>query len=69
VTNLSTKNFYPRILANAVSVFGTEEAAKHWMARPAMGVNQQRPIDLLATPAGVEMVETFLERLRYGVYT
>jgi len=34
-----------------------------------MGLNQRRPIDLLATPAGVEMVETFLERLDYGVYT
>jgi uncharacterized protein (DUF2384 family) len=32
-------------------------------------LNQRRPIDLIATPAGVEMVENFLERLDYGVYT
>jgi len=60
---------FAEILSNAVSVFGSLEAAEHWMERPAMGLNQQRPIDLLATPAGVGMVETFLERLRYGVYT
>jgi uncharacterized protein (DUF2384 family) len=28
-----------------------------------------RPIDLLSTPAGVELVETLLERIEYGVYT
>ena len=27
-----------------------------------------RPIDLLATTAGVEIVEQYLERLEYGVY-
>jgi uncharacterized protein (DUF2384 family) len=31
-------------------------------------LNQRRPIDLLATTAGVELVEEFLERLEYGVY-
>ena len=34
-----------------------------------MGLNGRRPIDLLATPVGVAMVETFLTRLEHGVYT
>ena len=33
-----------------------------------MGLNQRKPIDVLATPAGVELVEDFLVRLEYGVY-
>jgi putative toxin-antitoxin system antitoxin component (TIGR02293 family) len=34
----------------------------------ATGLNQRRPIDLLASPAGVALVEDFLVRLEYGVY-
>ena len=56
------------ILAKATDVFGSREEAEQWLERPAMGLNQRRPIDLLATPAGVEIVETFLDRLNYGVY-
>jgi putative toxin-antitoxin system antitoxin component (TIGR02293 family) len=48
---------------------GSQEAAEQWLERPAIGLDQRRPIDLLSTPAGVELVETFLERLEYGVYT
>jgi uncharacterized protein (DUF2384 family) len=33
-----------------------------------MGLGQRRPIDLMASPAGVEMVETLLMQLEYGVY-
>ena len=29
---------------------------------------RRRPIDLLGTPAGVEMVEDLLGRIEYGVY-
>ena len=34
--------------------------------RPAVGLDQRRPIDLLTTPAGVELVEEHLGRLEYG---
>ncbi|HEV3423731.1 MAG TPA: antitoxin Xre/MbcA/ParS toxin-binding domain-containing protein [Paraburkholderia sp.] len=32
------------------------------------GLEQRCPIDLLSTPAGVELVEDLLERMEYGVY-
>ena len=57
------------ILAKATEVLGSRTEAEQWLERPAIGLNQRRPIDLLATPTGVEMVESFLERLDYGVYT
>jgi putative toxin-antitoxin system antitoxin component (TIGR02293 family) len=60
---------FPEILAKATSVLGSQEEAERWLEHPAIGLNQRRPIEPLATPAGVELVETFLERLEYGAYT
>ena len=59
---------FAELLAAASEVFGSQEEAEKWFEQPAMGLNKQRPIDLLSTPAGYEMVETFLRRLEYGVY-
>ncbi|WP_347339962.1 antitoxin Xre/MbcA/ParS toxin-binding domain-containing protein [Afipia massiliensis] len=60
---------FAEILAAATSVFGSKEAAERWLEQPAIGLNQRRPIDLLATPAGVELVEDLLVRLQHGVHT
>lgn len=59
---------FAEILAKATEVFGSQKEAEQWLERPAIGLNQRRPIELLATPAGVELVEEFLTRLEYGVY-
>lgn len=59
---------FAEILAKATEVLGSQEAAEQWLERPAVGLDQRRPIDLLQTPAGVELVEDFLTRLGYGVY-
>ena len=59
---------FAEILAMAMAVFGSQEEAEEWLERPATGLDQRRPIDLLETPAGVELVETFLRRLEHGVY-
>jgi putative toxin-antitoxin system antitoxin component (TIGR02293 family) len=59
---------FAEILAMAAAVFGSLEEAEQWLDRPAMGLDQRRPIDLLETPAGVELVENFLRQLEYGVY-
>ena len=40
------------------------------MARATrIGLDQRRPIDLMTTPAGLELVEDYLGRIEYGVYT
>ncbi|HEX3424440.1 MAG TPA: antitoxin Xre/MbcA/ParS toxin-binding domain-containing protein, partial [Sphingomicrobium sp.] len=59
---------FAEILAKATDVFGSQEEAEQWLERPAIGLDQRRPIDLLATPAGIELVEQYLTRLAYGVY-
>ena len=60
---------FAEILAQATAIFGTQADAEKWLEEPALGLDRRRPIDLLSTPAGVEMVESFLGRLEYGVYT
>ncbi|WP_081709521.1 antitoxin Xre/MbcA/ParS toxin-binding domain-containing protein [Mesorhizobium erdmanii] len=59
---------FARVLTKATSVLGTQEEAEKWMIQPAMGLDNRRPIDLLATAAGTIIVQEFLERLDYGVY-
>ncbi|MBC9879938.1 DUF2384 domain-containing protein [Bradyrhizobium sp. INPA01-394B] len=58
---------FAEILAKATDVFGSQEEAEQWLERPAIGLDQRRPIDLLATPVGIELVEQYLARLAYGV--
>ena len=60
---------FAEILAKATHVLGSQEEAEQWLRRPAIGLDQQRPIDLLTTPAGVQLVEDYLGRLEYNVYT
>ncbi|MBW8787592.1 antitoxin Xre/MbcA/ParS toxin-binding domain-containing protein [Rhizobium laguerreae] len=59
---------FAEILAKATDLFGSQGEAEQWLERPAVGLDQRRPIDLLGTPAGVELVEDHLDRLEYGVY-
>lgn len=59
---------FAEILAKATDIFGSQADAEQWLERPAVGLDQRRPIDLLGTPAGVELVEDYLDRLEYGVY-
>lgn len=68
--DLASKTWeFAETLAKATSVFGGQEEAERWMSRPAMGLDGQRPIDLLQTLQGAELVNEFLGRLEYGVYT
>lgn len=56
------------ILAKATTVFGSQQKAEQWLGQPAKGLNDRRPVELLATQTGAELVEQFLERLDHGVY-
>jgi len=60
---------FANIFAKAIEIFGSREAAEAWISEPVMGLNRQVPLELLQTPIGVELVNEFLTRLEYGVYT
>ena len=56
------------IIGRATEIFGSQPEAEAWMLRPAIGLDQRKPIDLLATSIGVAAVEAYLTRIDYGVY-
>jgi len=60
---------FAEVLTTATEVFGSQSEAEKWLTTPAVALDQRRPVDLLSSPAGVEMVEQLLGRLEYGVYT
>lgn len=60
---------FAEVLAKATRVLGSQDEAEAWLRRPAIGLNQRRPVDLLTTPAGAKLVEDYLGRLEYDVYT
>ena len=60
---------FAEILATATEVFGSQSEAEQWMIAPAVALDQRRPIDLLGSPVGLELVEQLLGRIEHGVYT
>ena len=56
------------VLSKAEEVLGDREEAEHWLAAPAIGLSSRRPIDLMASPQGAELVKTLLNQMAYGVY-
>jgi putative toxin-antitoxin system antitoxin component (TIGR02293 family) len=60
---------FAEVLAKAPDRLGSQKQAEHWLDSPALGLGRRRPLDLMTTPAGLDMVETYLGRLEYGVYT
>ncbi|WP_280380119.1 antitoxin Xre/MbcA/ParS toxin-binding domain-containing protein [Pseudomonas sp. BN515] len=59
---------YTEILTRATQVLGSRDKAERWMVTPALGLERRRPIDLLANAEDLEVLETFLGRIEYGVY-
>lgn len=58
-----------RVLFKATEVFGSRAHAESWMDRPALALDNARPVDLLESPQGVDLVMALLTRLEYGVYS
>ena len=53
----------------AIGVLGSQDAAERWLASPAIGLDDRKPIDLLQSSEGTDMVKTLLTRMEYGVYS
>lgn len=68
-TDLASRTWlFAETLAKATEVFGGKAEAERWMSSEAMGLDGARPIDLLRTVQGAELVNEFLGRLEHGVY-
>src|SRR5665213_2618341 len=56
------------VTGQAIDVLGSQEAAERWLSSPAIGLDQRRPIELLRSTEGTDLVRTLLTRMDYGVY-
>lgn len=56
------------VTSHTIDVLGSKEAAERWLSSPAMGLDRRKPIDLLQSTDGTEMVKALLTRMKYGVY-
>ncbi len=56
------------VTEQAIEVLASQEAAERWLASPALGLDRRRPIDLLQSSEGTELVKTLLTRMDHGVY-
>lgn len=52
----------------ATIVLGNLANAERWLTSPELSLEGHRPIDLLQSTAGTELVKTLLGRMEYGVY-
>ena len=60
---------FAEILAKATRVLGSQDEAEQWLKRPAIGLDRQRPYRSSDDAGRHKLVETYLGRLEYGVYT
>lgn len=56
------------INAQAERLLGGMEHARHWLSTPHRILGSKRPIDLMSTDAGCQLVLDTLRRIEYGVY-
>ena len=59
---------FAEVMAKAEDVLGGHTRAVEWLLKPAMSLENRRPIDLLSTSVGGQLVDDVIERMRYGVY-
>ena len=59
---------FAELLSLAEDILGSKESAENWFLKPAIGLNRKRPIDLISTAPGRELVETYLQQISMGVY-
>ena len=60
---------FAEVLVKATQVLGSQEDAELWLSSPAIALDGRKPIELMVTAQGVELVKTLLDRMAYGVYT
>jgi putative toxin-antitoxin system antitoxin component (TIGR02293 family) len=56
-------------IANGLSVFEDSNKLKRWLQKENRALSGRKPIELLNTPTGINMVNRVLGRIEEGVYT
>ena len=54
------------VVARGIEVMGNEKAFKDWLDQPNSALGDAKPIDLLATPYGTDIVREAIDGMAYG---
>jgi len=54
------------LFKQGLMVFGLKKAFLNWLGKPAIGLGNMRPFDLLKTSNGIDLVKDELIRIEYG---
>jgi putative toxin-antitoxin system antitoxin component (TIGR02293 family) len=57
-----------RVLTRAIDVFESQDAAKQWLQESSTALGERKPIDLLATDIGTEVVLNELGKIDHGFF-
>lgn len=59
---------YAKLLELAIDVFGSQQLAEAWLARPCKQLDGSAPLEIVDNWLGFRLVEDYLHRIHYGVY-
>lgn len=68
IGKLRSKTMYDidKIISRGVAIFGSESRLKEWLHTTNYALGDQKPIDLLKDPYGVDLVENAMEAMAWG---
>lgn len=58
-----------KVIQHAGEVFEDKDKVTRWFSKPNKALNEKRPVDLLDTLTGLQMVNDILGRIEEGVYS
>lgn len=58
-----------KVAQHAYTVFESEERLKRWLHAPLAVIGNNRPVDMLDTMSGINLVHQLLTRIEEGVYS
>ena len=59
---------YNRLLFRGKEIFGSEDAFKRWLHKPAYGLDNDIPLEYLVTSEGINLVSEEVERIANGEF-
>lgn len=60
---------YAKTLERATAVFGRQRQAENWLQKPCKYLDNHVPLTLIDSLQGFQMVNDYLARIEYGVYS
>lgn len=51
----------------AEELFGSIDAFNRWLRKPAIGLGSQKPLRLMQTPGGIDLISEELSRIEHGI--